>query len=256
MRTLLLEEMTWPEIRRAIESGMKTVLIYGGAIEQHGPHLAESTDMTRAYAEAIDLAKRLGNALVAPVVRPGISVPHMTLPGSISLRPEIFKGIVEDYISAYVQHGFTRVVLASTHGGNMPTLLQVFAQSREKYPDIQFAMGYTMKDIGPVITACEQAEGLPKGTCGSHSCDFETSLMLLNNPELVHMEKAEAGWIGVLTPEILTQMDKEGIDSVTPNGILGNPTGATAARGAKYFKAMQDLQETLIRDQFKLSENS
>ena len=107
-----------------------------------GPHLAaESTDTVRAYAEAIDLAERLGNALVAPVIRPGVSLPHMVLPGSISLRPSVFKGIVEDYISSYVHHGFTHVVLASTHGGNMPTLLQVFNESREKYPDIRFRNG-------------------------------------------------------------------------------------------------------------------
>ena len=47
MRTLLLEELTWPEIKEALESGMKTVIIYSGAVEQHGPHLAESTDTTR-----------------------------------------------------------------------------------------------------------------------------------------------------------------------------------------------------------------
>ena len=251
MRTLLLEQLTWTEIKAAIESGLKTVVIYAGAVEQHGPHLAESTDTTRAYAEAVDLAERLGNALVAPVIRPGVSVPHMTLPGSISLRPEVFKGIVEDYISAYIRHGFDRIVLASTHGGNMPTLLQVLAESREKYPAVQFAMGYTMKEIGPVIVACEQEEGLPRGTCGSHSCDFETSLMLLKNPELVHMEWAEKGWIGTLTPQLMEQMEQHGIDSVSSNGILGDPTGATAQRGAKYFRAMQDLQESLIRAQLK-----
>lgn len=251
MRTLLLEELTWPEIGQAIADGMKTVIIYGGAIEQHGPHLAESTDMTRAYAEAIDLARRLGDALVAPVVRPGVSVPHMTLPGSISLRPEIFRGIVEDYIAAYVRHGFERIVLASTHGGNMPSLLQVLEESRKKYPHIRFAMGYTMKDVGPVIIKCEQEEGLPRGTCGSHSCDFETSLMLLNDPRLVHMEWVEKGWIGTLTPELMAQMDAHGIDSLTPNGIIGDPTGATAERGAKYFAAMQELQEKLVREQLQ-----
>lgn len=250
MRTLLLEELTWPEIKEALENGMKTVIIYSGAVEQHGPHLAESTDTTRAYAEAVDLAERLGNALVAPVVRPGVSLPHMVLPGSISLRPEVFKGIVEDYIASYVRHGFTHIILASTHGGNMPTLLQVFSESREKYPSVRFAMGYTMAEVGPVIVACEQAEGLPRGTCGSHSCDFETSLMLLKNPELVYMEQVEKGWIGSLTPQLMTQMDTEGITSVSPNVILGDPTGATAERGGKYFKAMQDLQERLVREQF------
>ena len=96
MRTLLLEEMAWPEIKAALENGMRTVIVFAGAVEQHGPHLAEITDAARARAEAIDLAERLGDALVAPVIRPGISEPHMSMPGTISLRPEVFKGLMED----------------------------------------------------------------------------------------------------------------------------------------------------------------
>jgi len=118
MDTLLLEEMTWPEIRTALQNGMRTVVVCAASIEQHGPHLAERTDTTLGYAEAEALARRLGNALVAPVIRPGLSAHHMVLPGTVTLRPEVFRGVVEDYISSYVRHGFTTIVLISSHGGN------------------------------------------------------------------------------------------------------------------------------------------
>ena len=249
MRTLLLEEMAWPEIKAALENGMRTVIVFAGAVEQHGPHLAEITDAARARAEAIDLAERLGDALVAPVIRPGISEPHMSMPGTISLRPEVFKGLMEDYTAAYVKHGFTSIVFGSTHGGNMPTMLETLAELKVKYPDIKFAMGYTMGEVGPVIMKCEQEEGLPKGACGSHACDFETSLMLLKNPELVHMENARVGWMGQLTPQLMEQMNREGIDTVSPTGVLGDPTMANATRGKRYFEAMQELQEKLVRAQ-------
>ena len=106
MKTYLLEEMTWPEIQAAMKNGCDTVVIYAASIEQHGPALPEMTDTILGYAAASDLAKRLGNALAAPLIRPGLSAHHMCFPGSITLRPETFRAVVEDYISAYVHHGF------------------------------------------------------------------------------------------------------------------------------------------------------
>lgn len=117
MKTYLLEEMTWPEIQAAMKNGCDTVVIYAASIEQHGPALPEMTDTILGYAAASDLAKRLGNALAAPLIRPGLSAHHMCFPGSITLRPETFRAVVEDYISAYVHHGFRTIVLASSHGG-------------------------------------------------------------------------------------------------------------------------------------------
>ena len=63
MKTYLLEEMTWTEIREAVEQGADTVIICAASVEQHGPALPENTDTILGYAEASDLAKRLGNAL-------------------------------------------------------------------------------------------------------------------------------------------------------------------------------------------------
>ena len=131
MDTVLLEEMTWPEIRDALQNGMRTVVVCAASIEQHGPHLAERTDTTLGYAEAEALARRLGNALVAPVIRPGLSAHHMVLPGTVTLRPEVFRGVVEDYISSYVRHGFTTIVLISSHGGNFDALEEVARLSLE-----------------------------------------------------------------------------------------------------------------------------
>ena len=47
MDTLLLEEMTWPEIRDALQNGMRTVVVCAASIEQHGPHLPFETDAAR-----------------------------------------------------------------------------------------------------------------------------------------------------------------------------------------------------------------
>lgn len=86
--------------------------------EQHGPHLAENTDYIFGLEMCRAVAEKMGDALVAPVIRPGLSQHHMRHPGSLTLRPETFRMLVEDYVDCYVRHGFERIVLLASHGTN------------------------------------------------------------------------------------------------------------------------------------------
>ena len=247
MDTLLLEEMTWPEIRDALQNGMRTVVVCAASIEQHGPHLAERTDTTLGYAEAEALARRLGNALVAPVIRPGLSAHHMVLPGTVTLRPEVFCGVVEDYISCYVQHGFTTIVLTSSHGGNFEALEQIAAAAAPQYPDVKIVTGPSIEDLMALFAKAEQLEGLEPTACGGHACDFETSVMLHIAPEQVRPEHAQRGFMGPVTKEVVNNMFQKGVLAVSEIGVMGDPTHADAARGARYHEAMADLLETTVR---------
>lgn len=242
MRSLLLEELTWPEIRAALDSGMRTVIIYCSSIEQHGPQLVEATDAVLAYHEALELAGRLGNALAAPVIRPGLSAHHMHMPGTITLRPEVFRSLVEDYISAYVMHGFDTIILTSSHGGNFAALEQIAEEASARFPDIRIISGFSRKDIREVLDSIEAEEGLPLG-----ACDFETSVMRFFHEEYVRMDQARPGLTGIITEEIRAQFFREGVDSVSPIGVLGDPSRADPARGKKYFDALMDRQEEVIR---------
>lgn len=248
MDKLLLEEMSWMEIRDAMNKGMKTVIIFTASVEQHGPHMAEITDTVLGYQSALDLAKRLGNALVAPVIRPGLSEHHMGLPGSITLRPEVFTGIVEDYISAYVRHGFETIIVASSHGGNFKAVEQIVADQSRKYPNVKIISGFALSDLMALIEALEKEEGLPPGACGGHACAWETSEMLLFEPEMVNMEKAVCGFLGKVTNDVLQKFFDHGVLAVTETGILGDARAANRERGARYFKALQDKQEAVIRE--------
>ena len=70
---LLLEEMTWPEVERAIARGFTSVVVAAGAVEQHGPHLPLLVDAVRGDRLALEVARRLGKTLVAPTIRVGCS---------------------------------------------------------------------------------------------------------------------------------------------------------------------------------------
>src|SRR5215813_15046877 len=121
-----IEMMTYPEIYSAIhEHGKTTVLIYNGGTEQRGPHavLGGHTLMARAIAPMI--ARKLGNALVAPVlpfsVNPAGGV-DPKMPGSIALPPDLFQKVNEAVVDSMVKNGFKNVVLMGDHGGGQAEL--------------------------------------------------------------------------------------------------------------------------------------
>src|SRR5262249_10817095 len=70
--TVLMQELTWPEIKQAIADGKTTAVLACGAVEQHGPQLPTGTDDYLGTAIAERAALIAGNALVAPTIRPGL----------------------------------------------------------------------------------------------------------------------------------------------------------------------------------------
>ena len=251
MKTYLLEEMTWTEIREAVEQGADTVIICAASVEQHGPALPENTDTILGYAEASDLAKRLGNALAAPVIRPGLSAHHMCFPGSVTLRPEVFEMVVEDYVQSYVQHGFRRIVLISSHGGNFRALEESAGRLCEKYPEACIVTGCSLDELDASLAEMEQAEGLREGTCGGHACDWETSVMMYLDETFVRKDRLQTGYVGPLTGELLARFFKEGVESVSPIGVMGDPVNEDRERGKRYFYHLQDMQEKAVRDHIR-----
>ena len=107
--TVLMEEMTWREIKEAIQQGKDTAILVSGSIEQHGPHLPTATDTIIGYATAEAVAKKLGNALVAPLIRPALSRHHIDFPGTIALRLETFVKVLEEYCFCLRTHGFKKI---------------------------------------------------------------------------------------------------------------------------------------------------
>ena len=122
MKTIRLEDMNWPDIKKAIANGYKTVVVGIGATEQHGPHLPLKTDAVIGEMLAYEVAKGLGNALQAPTIRVGCSEHHLSFPGTISLHASTLKSIIIDYVESLKRHGFETVVLLPSHGGNFTTV--------------------------------------------------------------------------------------------------------------------------------------
>src|SRR5438552_16123427 len=67
-KSLLVEDLTWTEVRDAIAGGKTTAIYYAGSIEQNGPGLALGKHLFLAHYIAQEIAQRLGNALVYPTM--------------------------------------------------------------------------------------------------------------------------------------------------------------------------------------------
>ena len=250
---LLLEEMTWPEIRDALNDGDDCVIVPVGSIEQHGYHLPLCTDAALGQNAALELAVRLGNALVAPAVRPGLSEHHMAFPGTLTLRPETFRMLLEDYAGCYIRHGFHKIVFLVSHGGNTTACKQILEDLRKKNPDICFAYAAYFP-TSEELKEAETVYALPAGANGGHADDRETSEMLVLRPDLVLMERAAPGFTEPLTREHLKLFFDEGAHSLSEVGCIGDPRGAGAARGKWYIKLAADRLAREVREQ--LSESS
>jgi len=123
--TVFIEEMTWPEVRDAIRAGKTTALVGTGGVEQNGHFTVTGKHNYVLQATTEAIARKLGNALVAPIVKfvpeGAINPPsgHMRYPGTISVTEATFRAMLTDICSSLKQHGFRDIVLLGDSGGNL-----------------------------------------------------------------------------------------------------------------------------------------
>ncbi|MDE3059885.1 MAG: creatininase family protein [Pseudomonadota bacterium] len=121
--SVFIEDLTWVEVQNRIKAGDTTVIIPTGGTGQEGPHMVTGKhDIVVRYA-ASEIARKLGNALVAPVLpfvpEGRISPPegHMQFAGTISFSRATFAAALEDIARSLKQSGFTRICFVGDHGG-------------------------------------------------------------------------------------------------------------------------------------------
>jgi len=122
--TVWLEEMTWMDVRDAMKAGKTTIIISTGGIEPNGPWLALGKHNYVLTANCDAIARKLGNALCAPIVKfvPEGNIAeksgHMRSPGTISMREETYRAILTDITHSLKQHGFKTIIYIGDSGGN------------------------------------------------------------------------------------------------------------------------------------------
>jgi creatinine amidohydrolase len=226
MKKVLWETLRRTEFPSRVASGA-VVIIPVGAMEQHGNHLPINTDtnccfqIARAAAEAVDDFP----VLVLPPVWAGYSPHHMRLPhceGSITVSYHTFANLLTDIAASVYAHGFRRILFLNGHGGNMALVESIRLKLLEER-DIPSVYGFTYWLLPGVPEAMRAMSETDKGSIG-HSGEFETSLQLYLQPEMV--DTAAAEWA---------------------SGVVGNPTAGTREKGERVFHIVVDALVELLR---------
>jgi creatinine amidohydrolase len=251
MRTIRMEDMNSREIGEAIENGYTTAVFAVGSTEQHGPHLPTKTDALIGDAIAFRFAQELENALQAPTIRPGCSKHHMAFPGTISIRFSTLKSIIYDYIDSLKQSGFKTIVLLPSHGGNFTTVEEAIDELKPIHPDLKI-VGYTdLKGFMSALIKFSKEYGVTPEEAGAHAGESETSFMLALTDNLVAKERFSPGYLGPLGEKEIQIILEKGMPTLAENGVLGDPTKATAEKGMIYLEKTVDFLVKEIKKQLK-----
>lgn len=224
-----LGSRTWVEVDA---SPPQVLLVPVGSCEQHGPHLPLDTDTRIAVAVAEAVAGLRADVTVAPAVAYGSSGEHQEFPGTLSIGTDALRAVlVELGRSAFpdptVAGPFRRVVFVNGHGGNHEALRAAV--------DVLAVEGRPVSAWWPSI---------PEGD--AHAGRTETSLLLALAPAAVGPERP----VGAIAPlaELLPALRSGGVAAVSPEGVLGDASGASPTEGQVAFDALvQDLEAHLER---------
>jgi creatinine amidohydrolase len=203
-----LSELAWPDVaERGLAGAILAVPL--GATEQHGPHLPLSTDTDIAVALCEYLAAARPDVLVAPAVAYGSSGEHAGFAGTLSIGQHAIELLVLE-LGRSATRTFRHVLFVSAHGGNAEPVGRAVARLRARGRDVSLFQ--------------------PRWYGDPHAGHQETAVQLLLHPGRVRMERAERGNTGSLA-EMMPRLRADGVRAVSANGILGDPTAATAEAG-------------------------
>ena len=236
VETVFVEEMTWMEVRDALKAGRTTVIVPTGGVEQNGPYLATGKHnyILRATTEAI--ARKLGNALVAPIIafvpEGDIDPPslHMKYPGTISLTEDTYRRLLTEVCACFRAHGFEHIVLIGDSGGNQAGLKEVadrlnahWAGGRTRVHFIPEYYDY------PGVKRWLEQRGIRQTDEGLHDDLAITAQMMVVDPATVRMKERLAA------------------DKFRINGVELAPAEQTIARGKQIIEFRAETTVEAIR---------
>lgn len=222
----LLAGMRWPEVEPAV------VLVPVGSLEQHGPALGLGTDalvashVTRRAASVLSGLPGVPGVpggeqefVVAPTVPYGASGEHEDFPGTISIGLDALHHLIVE-LGRSACRWARGVVLVNGHGGNVASLVSAVSQLREEGRAVAW-------------TSCRARD------IDAHAGRAETSLMLALAPETVATDRLAPGCTESVR-SLMPRLRSEGVRAVSPSGVLGDPTTATAQAGRRILAEMVD----------------
>lgn len=221
-----LEMMTWPELKKAMQDGKTTALVYNGGTETRGPQCVNGGHTLMGHATVLAIAEKLGNAIATPVLPFSVNNANANLPGTIGLTGPLFAAVNEQVVEQLIKNGFKNVVLMGDHGGGQKELGDVAQKLNEKYSSQGIRVVFcdeVYKSANDAFDRYLTAHNLPVST---HAGIPDTSEMLYLG--------GDKGWV---RKELISTAVG---DPAHPNGIRGDARPSTAELGKIAFDMKVD----------------
>ena len=231
-----IEELTWMEVRDAMAAGRTTAIIPTGGIEQNGPYLATGKHNYVLQGACEGIARKLGNALCAPILKlvpeGNIEEPsgHMRYPGTLSLRQETYERVLDDVASSLKAHGFEHIVFIGDSGGNQSGMQATAEALNERWGKTAAHFIPEFYRYREVFEWMETELGITEPTSdGLHDDYVITSIMMTVDPATVRYDQRVAA------------------GKATINGLSIEPKGKTIEVGQKLLAFRVDQTVKAIR---------
>lgn len=234
-RERYLPAMTLAQIAALPDKARTPVIVTTGAIEQHGPHLPVAVDalmgqvwLTRIFA-ALPADVR---ALAAPPITVGKSNEHTGFPGTLFISKETLRAQLLALARQLHAWGFRSLLVLNTHGGNTSVLVYVL---REIEHTLGLRAGLLRSDARFDLSDQENAFGF-------HAGELESSWLYAIAPQFCRPETATCSYParlddpGELRPEGAPATFAWASQDVSPDGVMGDATAATAGQGARWIE--------------------
>lgn len=245
-----LARLVWPELAALLAAGARTAVVPLGSTEQHGPHLPFATDTWLADALAEGFCARVPEALRLPALPFGCASEHLSFPGTLHLRAETLAALLEDLVLSLDRHGFRHIFVFSAHGGN-GGLLRGAAERLERAAERAQVIVCADPGVAAGALFARAAElGVGAAAAGHHAGEIETSLLLALAPADVRSEAMQSGRLAA--PGEGPALFYPDLRANAPNGVVGDPRGARAARAGCYLAAWLEVLVRTYEDAKKL----
>lgn len=204
-----LADLNWVQVD---DAPRRALIVPLGSLEQHGPHLPLDTDTRIAVAVAGGTAARRPGVAVAPPIAFGSSGEHAAFPGTLSIGTAALAEVLVELGRDASRH-WDALLLVNAHGGNREAVADAVAR------------------LTGEGRRCAAFSVAPQGA-DAHAGRTETSLLLHLDPAAVHGEQAAPGETRPIA-ELMDRLRSDGVRPVSPNGVLGDPVGATVEEGER-----------------------
>ena len=216
------QELTWMEIRDAMASGKTTALILTGGVEANGPYVPTGKHNYILEATGEGIARKLGNALVVPILRyePGQPATSSS-PGTVVLSPETYKAVLADLATSLKAQGFKNIVLMGDSGGNQNPMQEVTETLSAAWAGESTAIHFVREYYATKRIIDQEtfpAMGIVPEPEGLHDSYRINSVLMAQDPEKVRFEqrvaagKASIDGISINPPDKTIEIGKQNIE--------------------------------------------